>query len=61
MNHRDAARRLIVLVDEMYNHNVKFYFTAEMEIDALLMKENMSHDALSQKDSSLDHDFFGAD
>lgn len=38
---RDAARRMITFIDEMYNHNVKFYFTSEVELSEIFNIQNM--------------------
>ena len=35
MNNKNAMRRLILFIDELYNHNVKLYCSAERDIDGI--------------------------
>lgn len=41
MQNRNAARRFILLIDEIYNHKVKLYCTAERDLmNLFLVKKN---------------------
>lgn len=40
MSNRNAARRFILLIDEMYNHKTKLYCSAERDLMNLFVVKN---------------------
>jgi len=40
MSNRNAARRFILLIDEMYNHKTKLYCSAERDLMNLFIVKN---------------------
>lgn len=49
MSNRNAARRFILLIDEMYNHKTKLYCSAERDLMNLFVVKN--------KEESYDEEF----